>query len=146
MRSHCSLESEVIEGISRHSKIAVCLLSALLFCFASSRPAEAQVTTAVLLGNVTDTSGAAVAGAQVTATSADTGSSRTVPTNKDGEYRIGPDGDTEIGLHTSRFEVLRWRTGRRSRAQLAAMDWSADPAPVLEHLYLFGPADADIIE
>ena len=67
-------------------------------------------------------------------------------TVEDGEYRVGPDGNTEIGLRTSRFEVLRWRTGRRSRAQLAAMDWSADPAPVLEHLYLFGPADADIIE
>ena len=49
-------------------------------------------------------------------------------------------------LHTSRFEALRWRTGRRSRAQLAAMDWSDDPAPVLDHLYLFGPADADVVE
>jgi uncharacterized protein (TIGR03083 family) len=67
-------------------------------------------------------------------------------TVEDRDYRIGPDGGAEIGLRTSRFEVLRWRTGRRSRAQLAAMDWSADPAPVLEHLYLFGPADADIIE
>jgi hypothetical protein len=24
------------------------------------------------------------------------------------------------------------------------MDWSADPAPVLDHLYMFGPADIDI--
>lgn len=67
-------------------------------------------------------------------------------TVEDGDYRTGPDVGNEIGLRTNRFEVLRWRTGRRSRAQLTAMDWSADPAPVLEHLYLFGPADADIIE
>jgi hypothetical protein len=67
-------------------------------------------------------------------------------TVEDGDYRTGPQDGSEIGLRTSRFEALRWRTGRRSRAQLAAMDWSADPAPVLEHLYLFGPADVDIIE
>lgn len=65
---------------------------------------------------------------------------------EDAEYRSGPDSGSEIRLDTTRFEVLRWRTGRRSRAQLAAMDWSGDPAPVLDSLYLFGPADADFIE
>jgi uncharacterized protein (TIGR03083 family) len=64
---------------------------------------------------------------------------------EDGEYRCGPEGGAEIRLRTSRFDVLRWRTGRRSRAQLAAMDWSDDPTPVLDHLYLFGPA-ADVVE
>ncbi|WP_458316930.1 maleylpyruvate isomerase N-terminal domain-containing protein [Mycolicibacterium brisbanense] len=67
-------------------------------------------------------------------------------TVEDGDYRTGPQGGGEIGLRSTRFEVLRWRTGRRSRGQLAAMDWSADPTPVLEHLYLFGPADADLTE
>ena len=43
-------------------------------------------------------------------------------------------------------EVFRWRMGRRSRGQLAALDWSGDPAPVLDHLVIFGPARADIIE
>ena len=65
---------------------------------------------------------------------------------EDGEYRCGPTDGTEIRLRTTRFETLRWRTGRRSRAQLAAMDWSGDPAPVLDHLYLFGPARADVVE
>jgi hypothetical protein len=36
--------------------------------------------------------------------------------------------------------------GRRSRAQLAALDWSGDPSPVLDHLTFFGPSAADIIE
>jgi uncharacterized protein (TIGR03083 family) len=67
-------------------------------------------------------------------------------TVEDGEYRSGPDGPAEIQLRTTRFEALRWRTGRRSRAQLAAMNWSGDPTPVIDHLYIFGPADADIIE
>ena len=65
---------------------------------------------------------------------------------EDGEYRSGPPDGTEIQLRTTRFEALRWRTGRRSRAQLAAMDWSSDPTPILDHLYLFGPAASDVIE
>jgi uncharacterized protein (TIGR03083 family) len=65
---------------------------------------------------------------------------------EDGHYSTGPNGRAEITLRTTRFEALRWRTGRRSRAQLAAMDWSGDPTPVLDHLYMFGPADADIVE
>jgi uncharacterized protein (TIGR03083 family) len=68
---------------------------------------------------------------------------------EDAQYRSGP-GDraetAEILLSTTRFEALRWRTGRRSRAQLATMDWSGDPTPVLAHLYMFGPAEADLIE
>jgi len=67
-------------------------------------------------------------------------------TVEDGEYRSGPRDGPEICLRTSRFEALRWRTGRRSRAQLNAMAWSDDPTPVLDYLYLFGPAAADLVE
>ena len=66
-------------------------------------------------------------------------------TVEDAQYRSGPDDRAEIRLRTTRFEALRRRTGRRS-AQLAAMDWSGDPIPLLDHLYLFGPADTDIVE
>lgn len=65
---------------------------------------------------------------------------------EDGEYRCGPDGHFVIDLKTTRFEALRWRTGRRSRSQMAAMAWSGDPGPVIEHLYMFGPAAADLVE
>jgi uncharacterized protein (TIGR03083 family) len=67
-------------------------------------------------------------------------------TVEDGQYLSGPGDGAELRLRTTRFEGLRWRTGRRSRAQLAAMNWSGDPAPVLDHLFLFGPADADVDE
>jgi uncharacterized protein (TIGR03083 family) len=70
-------------------------------------------------------------------------------TVEDGQYRSGPEDPAEgpeIRLSTTRFEALRWRTGRRSRAQLAALNWSGDPTPVLDHLYMFGPAQADLIE
>ena len=65
---------------------------------------------------------------------------------EEAEFRAGPGGGPGLGLATSRFEAFRWRMGRRSRAQLAALDWSGDPAPVLDHLAIFGPASREIIE
>ena len=52
----------------------------------------------------------------------------------------------KLVLNSTYWDVLRWRMGRRSRTQLAAMDWSRDPGPALDHLVVFGPALADIIE
>lgn len=65
---------------------------------------------------------------------------------EDAEYRCGADSGPELLLRTTRFEAVRSRTGRRSRAQLAAMDWSDDPAGVLDHLCMFGPTESDIVE
>ena len=67
-------------------------------------------------------------------------------TVEDAEFRLGPDNGAELALTTTRFEALRWRTGRRSPAQLAALEWSADPTPVLDHLAMFGPAGTDVVE
>lgn len=62
------------------------------------------------------------------------------------EVRVGPEDGAPLTLTTTTFEAFRWRLGRRSRAQLAAMDWSGDPAPYLDHLCVFGPAVADVVE
>jgi uncharacterized protein (TIGR03083 family) len=67
-------------------------------------------------------------------------------TVEDAEYRVGPEEGDELRLSTCRYDVFRWRFGRRSRAQLAALDWSGDPSPVLDHLVVFGPAITDIVE
>lgn len=59
----------------------------------------------------------------------------------------GGDPDAEpITLTADAFEVLRLRLGRRTPAQVAALDWSRDPAPVLDHLFIFGPAERDLVE
>lgn len=64
-----------------------------------------------------------------------------------GEYRVGaPDAEPALTLSTSEFEMFRWRMGRRSRAQLAAMSWSGDPSAILGTLIVFGPATNDIVE
>lgn len=65
---------------------------------------------------------------------------------EDGEARVGPDAGPPAVLSTTRFEAFRLRLGRRSRAQVARLDWSADPGPYLDHLFLFGPSPADIVE
>jgi len=51
-----------------------------------------------------------------------------------------------LTLTTTAFEVFRLRLGRRSRRQVEAMAWSADPVSVLAHLFVFGPSPLDIIE
>ncbi|HEV7212676.1 MAG TPA: hypothetical protein VGN47_13295 [Blastococcus sp.] len=64
------------------------------------------------------------------------------------EFAVGPDGSAEgpVVLRTTTFEAFRWRLGRRSRAQLAAMDWTGDPAPFLDALCAFGPSEVDLVE
>ena len=65
---------------------------------------------------------------------------------EDVTYDVGPQGEAALVLRTDRFEAFRWRLGRRSRAQLANLDWTGDAAPVLDHLVVFGPAPSDIDE
>ena len=48
----------------------------------------AQVTTATIVGNVTDSGGANVAGAQVTARNVETGLTRSTMSGDDGAYRL----------------------------------------------------------
>jgi hypothetical protein len=65
---------------------------------------------------------------------------------EDEEFRLGPEEGEPAILTTTSFEAFRWRLGRRSRRQLAAMDWSVDPVPYLGSLCVFGPAECDVVE
>lgn len=56
------------------------------------------------------------------------------------------DGDAALRLRTSAFELFRARLGRRSLAQVTALDWSGDPAPVLDALFVFGPRAEPLVE
>lgn len=44
------------------------------------------------------------------------------------------------------WELLRTLSGRRSRAQMAAMDWTGDPAPYLPLLPAYGERQDDLVE
>lgn len=68
--------------------------------------ALAQVTSATLVGTVTDPSNASVSGAQVTARNIDTGLTRTVTSGEDGSYRLEflPVGNYALEVTTSGFK------------------------------------------
>jgi len=73
--------------VIQRTTFGIALLAALI-SLALAPVAAAQVTTATIVGTVTDTSGGALPGATVTARHADTGFNRTVPSNEVGAYRL----------------------------------------------------------
>lgn len=56
------------------------------------------------------------------------------------------DGMPQSTLVSTLFELSRVFTGRRSVAQVAAMDWSVDPAPWVANLSVLGQRDTDLFE
>jgi len=78
----------VLSMFTRRSGVSVLILTGLLMTWNLSLQAQTAGSGA-LTGTVTDTSGAVVPGATVTATSADTGQARTATTGADGAYTIG---------------------------------------------------------
>ena len=64
------------------------------------------------------------------------------------EHTLGPEGDEgdDLILTTTAFEAFRFRLGRRSAAQLRAMDWRGDPTPLIGGMTVFGPEPYDVIE
>lgn len=68
--------------------------------------AAAQVTTATIVGTISDPSGATMPGAQVTARNVDTGLTRTVSSGADGTYRLEflPVGNYALEVTTSGFK------------------------------------------
>ena len=74
--------------------------------------AQAQLSTATMFGTVTDSTGAAVPGATVTITQAETQSSRAIKTENDGAYRADflPVGPYKVAVSAPGFKTLE-RTG-----------------------------------
>ena len=74
--------------------------------------AHAQLSTATMYGNVTDSTGAAVPNATLTITQTDTQTTRTVKTNADGSYRADflPVGPYKVDVTAQGFKTLN-RTG-----------------------------------
>ncbi|MEV0644565.1 hypothetical protein AB0I28_04830 [Phytomonospora sp. NPDC050363] len=49
-------------------------------------------------------------------------------------------------LRTDVYELARLTLGRRSRAQILALDWEGDPRPMLDHLHAFTLAEVELAE
>ena len=94
---------------------------------AASESARAQVTTADVVGRVTDTSGGALPGATVTITNPATGDTRTLVTSDTGDYTAGllPIGRYSVKVELAGFgtfaSIVQLSAGDRTRvnAQLA---------------------------
>ena len=82
------------------------LLRLYMFAVLVLLTASAQITTTTMTGIITDTTGAAVPNAQVTATNTGTSFSRTVLTNSQGEYRIEflPVGSYTVDVNATGFK------------------------------------------
>jgi hypothetical protein len=100
--------------VNKNSELAkfVLLLCVGLFVavFAALAPANAQETTASITGFVTDASGAAVAGASVTATDAARGTAYPTQTNGDGAYYLAR---LPIGKYAVKVEARGFQTAAR---------------------------------
>jgi hypothetical protein len=78
-------------------RASLTLAVAALMLFLTSLPLHAQVDSGAILGNVTDTSGAPVRGAQVTITNEGTNATLSGTSGNDGEYKFTP---LPIGQYT----------------------------------------------
>jgi uncharacterized protein (TIGR03083 family) len=57
------------------------------------------------------------------------------------DSQVAAAGLPPVTIDVSDFEMFRGRLGRRTREQVSAFGWSADPAPYLDTFFLFGPTD-----
>jgi uncharacterized protein (TIGR03083 family) len=55
-------------------------------------------------------------------------------------------GPPDAALRTTDYELLRILFGRRSAAQMTNGHWEGDPTPYLDHLHLFEPPAADLVD
>ena len=102
----------------RSRTFVAALLVALLA--APWRPSpRAQVTTATIVGTVTDSSGGALPGTLVTARNADTGLARSVTAGADGAYRIE---FLPIGNYVVEATLDGFKTAHRSGITLRVAD------------------------
>ena len=65
-----------------------------------------------------------------------------------GEHRdwVFGAGDPDATLTAADYELARQFIGRRSRAQLLAMDWDGDPTPFVDALSVFPPPATDLMD
>jgi hypothetical protein len=103
--------------MKKNTLIAALLVAVLGFSLASA--ASAQVTTATIVGTITDSSGAALPGATVTARNVDTGFNRTAPSNEDGAYRLE---FLPIGRYVVEVSLSGFKTATRSGIVLSVND------------------------
>jgi uncharacterized protein (TIGR03083 family) len=63
-----------------------------------------------------------------------------------GKQRVIGKGEPAAAVTADRYELVRMLAGRRSRAQIAAMEWTGDPTPYLALIPAYGERADDLID
>jgi hypothetical protein len=126
-------------GIGR---IACAAIGAMLL----ATPLGAQVATGTILGTVTDTSGAAVPGAEVTATNLDTQFSRSTTTDVQGQYSLllMPVGRYKVDFRLDGFKNLSQTDVALQVGRTARIDAAIEPGNISESISVV--ASAPLVE
>jgi uncharacterized protein (TIGR03083 family) len=59
---------------------------------------------------------------------------------------VAGNGDPQVSVSAEPFEMLRSLTGRRTREQVRALDWSGDPEPYLDLFSMYGTPESELEE
>jgi hypothetical protein len=120
--------------------------AAIIGALLVTNPAWAQVATGTILGNVTDTSGAAVPGATVTTINVDTQFSRTTTTDESGQYavRLLPVGNYKVDVTLDGFKNFSQTGIVLEVGRNARIDATIEPGNVSEVVSVVG--DAPLVE
>jgi hypothetical protein len=124
------------------SNLAAIVAGAVLL----ATPLHAQVATGTILGNVKDTSGAAVPGAQVTATHLDTQFSRATTTDASGQYALPllPLGRYQVDVTLDGFKNFSQTGILLEIGRNARIDATIEPGAIAEVVSVV--ADAPLVE
>jgi Carboxypeptidase regulatory-like domain/TonB dependent receptor len=116
--------------------------AALIWAAMGAAPAGAQVITAEIDGTVTDTSGAVLPGATVTARDGGTGFERVAVSTAHGSYALLslPPGLYKVTAGLSGFKTVVRGTLDLSLNQKVVIDFTLDPATVSENVIVEGGA------
>jgi hypothetical protein len=108
------------------------MTAVMMFLFLSAQPLHAQVDTGSILGTVTDSSGAAVRGANVTLTNEGTNAALTTATGQDGSYKFTPVriGSYKVSASFQGFQTTTLRNITVNVGQDVVADISLRPGAV----------------
>jgi hypothetical protein len=112
------------------------LLLALLLTFTAAAPLFAQVESGKVLGEVLDSSGAAIKGAEVTVTNVDTGVTHKVATGSSGEYVVTElqPGNYTVSVEQAGFKKAVQPAFKLDINQVVRVDVALVPGMVSEHI------------
>jgi hypothetical protein len=121
-------------------------LASIMAAMLGAIPAYGQVATGTILGNVKDSTGAAVPGARVTATNLDTQFSRNTTTDESGQYalRLLPLGSYKVDVALDGFKSFAQTGILVEVGRNARVDATIEPGAVAEVVSVLG--DSPLVE